>query len=142
MKKIKGFLREAVLEIQRQPGLTAQQIVGRLLRSGRVQSAAQNPEGSLVATLHKHHRDHGVERRRNGGTYRFYPSNGGTGLSPTVPTEVQRNSGSGDGDILVTLRLPRRVADILDVLVAAGTCRTRDEAANWLIEKGISSARL
>ena len=141
MKKIRGFSGKAGPYIEGHPGMTAQDIVRSLLRSGAVQSAAANPEGSLVATLHKHHREIGVERRRDGGVYRYYPKGNGAGLHATASL-AQAGSDSKNDDAVVTVRLRRAVADIADVLVASGKCQTRSEAVTWLIEKGISSTRL
>ncbi len=141
MRKIRGFSSKAGPYIEGHPGMTAQEIVRSLLRSGEVQSAAENPEGSLVATLHKHHREIGVERRRHGGVYRYYPKgNGARSDAPAHP--VKTNSDSESDEVVVTVRLRRSAADVADVLVASGKCRTRSEAVSWLIEKGISSARL
>jgi len=140
MRKIRGFSSKARPYIEGHPGMTAQQIVRSLLASGEVQSAAENPEGSLVATLHKHHREIGVERRRDGGVYRYFPMGNGPGSGGPV-RPVSLSSDSSD-DVVVTVRLRRPVADVADVLVASGKCRTRGEAVGWLIEKGITSARL
>ena len=141
MKKIRGFSSKAGPYIARHPGLTAQDIVRSLLRSGEVQSAAENPEGSLVATLHKHHKEIGVERRRDGGVYRYYPNDDGAGLRANASL-AQAGSDSQNDDVVVTVRLRRAVADIADVLVASGKCQTRSHAVTWLIERGISSTRL
>ncbi len=141
MKKIRGFSSKAGPYIERHPGMTAQDIVRSLLRSGEVQSAAENPEGSLVATLHKHHKAIGVERRKDGGVYRYYPQGNGAGPHGTAPLP-QAGSDSRNEDVVVTVRLRRSVADIADVLVASGKCQTRSEAVTWLVEKGISSTRL
>ena len=138
MGKIRGFSSKVRPYVERHPGMTAQQIVRSLLESGEARSAAENPEGSLVATLHKHHREIGVERRRDGGVYRYYLKSDVSGsYAPPVKPSADHES----DDIMVTVRLPRAAVDIADVLVASGKCQTRSQAVSWLIEKGISSAR-
>ena len=73
-KKSRGFLDAARRLIAKHPGLTSKEIATRLLDSGEVTSYAHNPEGSLIATLQKHYLDIDVERRKEGGIFRFYPN--------------------------------------------------------------------
>jgi hypothetical protein len=138
-KRIHGFLQEAIAEIQRRPGQSAHEIVDRLLRTGDVQSAAVDPYPSLEGTLHKHHEHHGVERRKEGGVYRYYPV-GSAEVTNQIPTGSRGNEAKEE-DVQVTLRLPRRVTDVADALVAAGTRANRAGAVAWLVEKGIASLR-
>ena len=76
-KRITGFMAFAKDLITDQPGLTAQEVYFQAALysedTGISLSAAGNPQGSLVATLHKSHRDHGLERRPGrDGKNRFY----------------------------------------------------------------------
>ena len=135
-KRIHGFLHEAIAEIKSRPGQSAHELVDRLLRGGRVQSAAVNPYPSLEGTLHKHHREHGVSRRYEGGVYRYYPDPPSPQSTHSSPVAVQ-----DDEDVLVSLRIARRVADVADTLVAVGTVPNRASGINWLLEKGLSSLR-
>jgi len=140
-RRITGFSREAGTYIERHPGKTAQDIVRSLLQSGSVQSAADNPEGSLVATLHKHHKQIGVERRWDSGVYRYYPKNGQSPPLPPPPKISVDDQPEGD-KVLVKLWLPQAVTDVADTLVASGVCENRGEAVSWLIGRGISAIRL
>ena len=76
-KRITGFMAFAKDLITDEPGLTAQEVYVQAARysedTGVSLSAAGNPQGSLVATLHKSHRDYGLERRPGrDGKNRFY----------------------------------------------------------------------
>jgi len=78
--------------------------------------------------LHKHHRDIGVERRKEGGVYRFYPKGHGNG------TKIAAND-----TIVVSVRLRRSDVEVLDVLVAAGRFTDRSEAVSWAASNTIAS---
>ena len=140
-QRITGFSRAAKVYVERNPGRTAKEVVDYVLRSGEASSAAQDPRGSLVATLHKHHRQLGLDRRQVNGSYRYYPRNGLTPASPPPPVAMVRSQPDGDA-ISVTLRVARSVSDVMDTLIAIGTCKTRADAALWLMNKGISAMRL
>lgn len=88
MSRSHGFLEEAVKEIRTRPGQSANEIATRLLDDGRATSTAENPIGSLVATLHKHHAGKSVRREWQAGQYRYYPQSdsktAGTGESPIL----------------------------------------------------------
>lgn len=141
-KRITGFSQEAGAYIERHPGQTAQEIVGYLLQSGAAESAAQDPEGSLVATLHKHHQQIGVERRRDGGVYRYYPRNGQAPSPFVLTAAVPGRQQDRDDEVVITIRLPQAATDVADTLVATGTCKDRSEAVTWLVNKAISAIRL
>ena len=164
-KKSRGFLASAQKLITQQPGLTANEIVTRLLNSGEATSYAQNPVGSLTATLQKHYPDIGVERRREGGIFRFYP-NGTTvllgsgevtgyaqnpvgSLTATLHgTTVAEGPGStnqpsqplGTDEVEITVRLPRVIVDIIDNAVASGRYTQRNEAIQRLLQRGLAAA--
>ena len=139
-RRIRGFSHAAGQYIETHPGKTAQEVVDYLLKSGEARSAAQDPRGSLVATLHKHHRQIGVDRRRANGVYRYYPRNS-ENPPPPPPSTVASTEPEGD-EVSVILRVPRSTADVMDTLIASGICKNRIEAAAWLVNKGISAIRL
>ncbi len=160
-KKSRGFSASAQKLIIQQPGLTAKEIVTRLLTSGEATSYAQNPVGSLIATLQKHYTDIGVDRRREGGIYRFYPNSitnaedhsGSNQPSQPLSTVVsappqpprppstdnQPGQPSGTDEIEVTVRLSRVIVDIIDNAVASGRYKQRNEAIQRLLQRGIGA---
>jgi|SRR5438132_4461414 len=141
MKRVRGFSQAAKTYVEQHPGKTAQEVVRYLLGSGAVQSAAQEPEGSLVATLHKHHVQLGLERRYDNGIYKFYPKNGQIPAPPTSPRPAVSSEPEGE-KVLVTLWLSQDATIAADTLVASGTCKDRSEAVSWLVNKAISVIRL
>ena len=163
-KKSRGFLDAARRLIAKHPGLTANEIVTRLLDSGEVESYAQNPVISLTATLQKHYMDIGVERRKEGGIFRFYHSgftvfldseeipsyaqNPGRSLTATLDgTTVAEDPGNnnqpsqplGTDEVEITVRLPRVIVDIIDNAVASGRYKQRNLAIQRLLQKGLGA---
>lgn len=130
VQKARGFLQEArvFVEDEHHLGLSAPEIVKALLKTGRVKSVARNPVGSLVATLNKHHHDIKLERRREGGVYRYYPV--ASGQPPSKST-------TPDFDETVSIRLPKDRLEVADLLVEVGQHKSRSEALAWLVAQGI-----
>ena len=94
-KRITGFMPLAKSIIKANPGLTAQEVVSKAFeyskQAGIPLSAAVNPEASLTATLHKIHKDYGLERERGAdGTFRYYTE----GNAPADPITYEFPSGS------------------------------------------------
>lgn len=136
-RRVTGFSRTAKSYVEQHPGKTAQEIVRYLLGTGAVQSAALEPEGSLVATLHKHHIQLGLERRYDNGTYRYYPKNGHS-PPPPAPPKMAIGDTSGSDRVLVTVWLSHAATIAADTLIASGTCKDRSEAVNWLVNRAVS----
>ena len=132
-----GFLPAAKSEIGRKPGQTAQEIVANVLASGEATSYAQNPNGSFVATLHKHYPDIGAVRRKEGGAYRFYAGASDQGGAP--PSSNHRLQTARPDDVRVTVKIPRSWVDLIDRAVDLGKYTGREEALQGLIEKGLAS---
>lgn len=91
-KRVTGFMPFAKELVYECPGLTAQEIYSAAVEyfddQGKPLSAAQNPETSLVCTLHKSYQDYGLMRVKTAGrNYRFYPEG-------SVPEESARNGSS------------------------------------------------
>ena len=141
-RRITGFSSKARSYVEHNPGKTAQEIVRHLRQAGEVQSAAREPEGSLVATLHKHHVQLGLERRWDNGVYRYYPPNGHAPSPSVLTVALPGGQPQTDNEVVIAVRLPQSTADIADTLVASGTCKDRSEAVSWLVNKGISAIRL
>ena len=138
--KIRGFSADAKRLIEQHPGMTAQEIYRQLRLQGKAQSAAQDPQGSLVATLHKYHRQLGVERRYERGVYHYYPKGYG-GSQPPPSSPVGTASRSDNGMVDVRVRLPKERADLLDgMIIANGDLRDRSDAILWLIDKATTGS--
>ena len=138
--KIRGFSAHAKRLIEQHPGMTAQEIYRQLDLQGKAPSAAQNPQGSLVATLHKHHLALGVERRYDGGAFHYYPKGYG-GRQPPPSGPVGTASRSDDGMVDVRVRLPKERADLLDgMIIANARLRNRSDAILWLIDKATTGS--
>ena len=104
-KRITGFMPLARNIVLKFPGLKAQEVYQMVMAEhpGEVLSASANPEGSLVATLHKHHRQYGLERRRDStGRYRYYPR-GTSQAIPALPEEEEFFMEEGEGLLGQTL---------------------------------------
>ena len=76
-KRVIGFMAFAKDLISSERGLTAKEVYSQAKQYSADMdipiSASATPEASLVATLHKTHRDYGLERKRGkDGRYRFY----------------------------------------------------------------------
>ena len=139
-KKIRGFSANAKRFIEEHPGVTAQEIYRQLRLQGKAPSAAQDPQGSLVATLHKYHRELGVERRYEGGAFHYYPKGyGGSQPPPSGPVGTARRS--DDGMVDVRVRLPKERADLLDgMIIANADLRDRSDAILCLVDKAITGS--
>ena len=128
--RARGFLQWAEDFIRRNPGNTAQVIAQKCLDERVVASTAQNPVGSLVATLHKHFSDQGrnVVRRKEFGVYRFFPANptedvaGSPGTEPTESTPTK-----------ITAEQLQQYVSVADQLVNLGKFGTQKDALVWLI---------
>ena len=118
----KGFLKRAKQEIYAHPGQSGQTIARKLLKSGEVESRAQNPEMSLVATLTKHYGDIEVKRRKVDGLYRYYPN---TYSFPSV-----NNSLSGEAAAVETFG-----DEVAEATSSNGVLRRQGEAAEGLSDK-------
>ena len=113
------------------PGLTAQEVVERAKRTGQVISAAKNPDASLVGTLHKVHKQFGMERRvDDSGRFRYYPK----GISQAAPTPSVKDSAS-NGGCCITL-LPEDVRRVR-ALVELGRYDSEHDAHRDLVKKGL-----
>lgn len=133
-KRIVGFMASARQIVQQTPGLTAQEVYKRAnemaKQRGTKLSAAKSPQGSLVATLHKHHAPYGLERRRVGRQYLYY-INAASPASPPA-TGIATNSN-------VSLTLPEEVDKRLEALVSLGRFRDKQEAQRELISIGLQT---
>ena len=137
-KRKGGFLKEAKELIQKEPGLTADEVVRKLLSSGRASSAAQNPVGSLTATIQKHYMDIGVNRRKVGSIYRFY-ANGMTVTEDLGSNNLPRQP-LGTDEVEITLRLPIWIIGLADNQVNSGVASSRGQAISRLVEKGLNAS--
>ena len=138
MPRSHGFLEEAVKEITARPGQTANEIARRLLDDGRATSTAENPTGSLVATLHKHHAGKTVTREWQAGQYRYYPE-------PRPATaginESEKTSNSYPSDDYAKW-LPNDCIAYIDALAVLPQFNSRHDVVLWLIRKGMESVRV
>lgn len=125
--RARGFLEWAEGYIASHPGLTAQEIALKCLDLGIMNSTAQNPEASLVATLHKHHTDKNIVRRKEFGAYRFYPDNAGGGTHDPAPVDPSADR--------ITPGQLQRLISLSDDLVDVGKFNTQTDALVWLIQK-------
>ena len=117
--------------ITQTPGLTAQEVVEKAKRTGKVISAAANPDASLVGTLHKVHNSFGLERRIDAsGRFRYYTK----GISQTPPTPSVKDSTS-NGGCCITLSPEdvRRVRALVDL----GRYDSEHDAHRDLVKKGL-----
>lgn len=135
VKRVVGFMQLARQIVSQTPGLTAQEVYKRAnemaKQQGRRLSAAKSPQGSLVATLHKHHPYYGLDRRKVGREFRYYPagSNGSVELRPSTATSPTTSC----------LGLPSEVDTRLEALVNLGRFRDKEEAQRELISIGLQT---
>ena len=138
MSRSHGFLEEAVKEIRARPGQSATEIARRLLDGGRATSTAENPIGSLVATLHKHHTGKSVRREWQAGQYRYYPEpelkTAGTGTSWILNEE--------DSCDEFVNGLPKDCNEYIDALLVLPQFNNRRDVMLWLMRKGMESVRV
>ena len=138
MPRVHGFLDEAIKEINARPGQSATEIVNRLLLEGKVTSAAINPIGSLVATLHKHHPSKSVRREWVGGEYRFYPEAQANSIDvESLPKSVGHTTTVGAEEWI-----PSDCAEFIDALLVLGRFNSHREAIVWLVRKGMESVKV
>jgi len=137
--KIRGFSAQARTYVEQHPGLTAKEIFEALRREGKADSAARDPQGSLVATLHKYHREMGLTRVYDRGTYRYYSKGNGSGGSP--PSPLVREPAVGDNSPVVRVRLTKEKLALLDAMMIANVrLRDRSDAVNLLVDKALSGS--
>jgi len=131
-KRIVGFMDLARRIVSQTPDLTAQEIYKRAKDVAEKQnkkiSAAKSPQGSLVATLHKHHKQYGLERRRVGREFHYF-------------VEGFRHSHAGsvtmsDNSCLV---LSAEVNARVEALVSLGRFPNKEEAQRDLISIGLDT---
>ena len=138
MSRSHGFLEEAVKEIRARPGQSANEIARRLLDDGRATSTAENPIGSLVATLHKHQAGKSVRREWQAGQYRYYAES----ESKSVGTNGARILGeSRSCDEFFDIFL-KDCIEYIDTLVVLQQFKNRRDVILWLIRKGMESVRV
>lgn len=125
--RARGFLEWAEDYIGSNPGLTAQDIARKCLDLGIVMSTAQNPEASLVATLHKHYTDRNIFRRKEFGAYRFYPSDTEIPIPDSMPVKASSDR--------ITPDQLQRLISLADDLVDVGKFESQADALVWLIQK-------
>ena len=138
MARAHGFLEEAVKEIIARPGQTANEIAKRLLEDGRAKSMAENPIGSLVATLHKHHAAKSISREWRKGQFRYYPA----GALEDSETDSLLKFGDGEAVEEPVGWLPKDCLDFVDALLELSQFSNRQDAVIWLIRKGKESVRV
>ena len=148
-RRISGFMDIARETIHKKPGLTAKDVYLLAERSseetGRPISAAANPEASLVATLHKYHREHGLERRvGKGGVYRYYPKgqapiepweDTSKGSEVTIPPKTQEHHQQSVAGCCI--ELPSQDFERIKALVVLGKYANEHEAHSDLVKKGL-----
>lgn len=130
-RRIVGFMALAREIVFQTPGLTAQEIYRQAADIAKLQSkvlsAAESPQASLVATLHKHHRKFGLERKKVGREYQYY----------SVISEL-RDVADTNSDTLGKdwLALPEELEKWIDALVNLGRFPNRQTAQKELIAIG------
>ena len=139
----KGFLQKAKREICTNPGQSAQQIARKLLESGEVDSMAQNPEMSLVATLSKHYGDIGVKRSKIDGLFRYFPSNDSNNhiALPNYNVPGQAPVEAPADEITITVPSGADYAKFADALVTLGHCQNLNDAFLLMLSEGKESIR-
>jgi len=133
----KGFSHGVAPDLIRQkPGMTAQQVAELALNADLCGSDSKTPISSLANTLAKEVREGRhpeVRAERVGGVLRYYPVSD-DGLPEGSPTVSLPAKGLYE---TVSIRLPREMAGVADLLVEAGQYSTRSEALAWLVGEGI-----
>ena len=134
-KRVTGFMALARQIVTQTPGLTAQQVVEIAKRSGKVISAATNPDASLVATLHKSHHQFGLERRGDSeGRFRYYPK-GIAQVPPTSVPAVQDSPKNGGCCIHLSPGESRQLGALLEL----GIYTSEHDAHCDLVKKGLEA---
>ena len=131
-KRITGFMDLAQQIVDQTPGLTAQEIYRRACEIAKPQnrklSAAKSPQGSLVATLHKHYSHYGLTRKRVGREFQYFPVTSGNS-PPKTPATVAPDH--------CCLTLPNELNNRLDALVSLGRFQNKCEAQRELVAIGL-----
>ncbi len=158
-KRITGFMALAKQIVRDEPGLTAQEIYSRADKYARQTnirlSASSTPEASLVATLHKTHREHGLKREiGRDGKLRYFPEGQGAADNP-LPTAIDErpvslvgqpphdatdrhlNAAANDGNCCIDL--PSKDQAIVEALVGRGKYADLHEAHRSLVSKGLDA---
>ena len=134
VKRVGGFMELARQIVRQTPGLTAQEVYKRANEVAKQRdkklSAAKSPQASLVATLHKHYGQHGLERKLIGREFHYSPadvgaSQGGMGI----------NAGSGGCCRTLSSELDNRI----DALVKLGRFPDKQTAERELVTIGIEA---
>jgi hypothetical protein len=124
--------------IRQQPGKTAVDYASQALEQGLADSDAKTPVQSLANTLEKEAREGRlpeVRRVREGGVYRYYPADQG----PAASTSPQKDGTAAEDTETITLRVPRKILEVIDLTVEVGAQGTRNEAILWLCQEGMRS---
>ena len=136
-KRIVGFMELARQILNQTPGLRAQEVYKRAnemaKQQGRKLSASKSPQGSLVATLHKHHAHYGLKRERVGREYLYYPRD--PGIAPASPAAAGIATSSNG----CCLNLPAELHKRVEALVNLGRFRDEQEAQQELIAIGLQT---
>ncbi len=132
-KRVTGFMQLAKEVIIGSPGLTAQEVYQKVRNVAKTRgvalSAATNPESSLVATLHKHHRQYDLERSKQAGHYRFFPKQ----VTPTPHSPLQPVN--DDCCLDLSLEDTKRIK----ALVELGRYANKHDAYRGLIKTGLDT---
>ena len=140
-RRIIGFMPSAARYIQDHPGLTAQEIVRKVIQATRTPlSAASNPQESLVATLHQNHQSYDIVRSMGQDRrYRFYPRNTTssgnhppTTGAPTPPRVEEPTDQEG-----CCIQLSQEDRQAIDALVVLGVYRDIHQAHQGLLGLGM-----
>jgi hypothetical protein len=128
-----GFMNKAKAIVLQSAGLTAQEVYQRLAATGEVLSAAQDPQASLVAALHKYYSKHGLERRRDAsGRYHYYAK----GQSqPHASVETDPTNGCNE---CCCITLSPDETKRIRALVDLGQYPNEHEAHRDLVKKGLA----
>ena len=132
-RRVVGFMGLACQIVKQTPGLTAQEVYRRASdmakHDNKRLSAAKSPQGSLVATLHKHYHAYGLQRKRVGREYQYYPA--------ALPATT------GGAAILATfdgrIALPPESEKQVEALVNLGRFSNKEEAQRELIAIGLKT---
>ena len=135
-KRVGGFMRLARDIVDANPGLTAQEIYARAdaiaTQKGIRLSAARSAQGSLVATLHKHYTDYGLERKQRGRQFHYYLKGAAEGHGLPKASHASETGGC-------CLDLPEEDNRRLDALISLGRFKDKQEAQRELVALGLQS---
>lgn len=132
----RGFMALATAILNTKPGLTASQVASAALMEARTRgitvSASDDPQGSLISTLHKRHSQFGLVRRLVDGEYRFYPKDGGTTALPAS------SPGRATGDACCR-NVSEEDSARIKALVQLGLYSDEDAASRSLVKLGLEA---